>query len=110
MEVKLTSEIPFPRIRFYHVFKILVLLLCVGLFIAQVYTFFELYLKNATVTGITYEKSLTKIFPSVTVCPEGLLKRPGFPISPQEFDELSFKLVTTIFSTFLQLIFHKNDF
>ena len=114
MAEKSIAALVFPRIRFYHIFKVLVLLVCFILFVVQVHTFFELYLKNATVSGITYEKSLTKHYPSVTVCPEGLLKYPGFPISPQEFDQHSFKLVIyfisesmyiKLFSLFFRLLF-----
>jgi len=81
----------------HQAIKTIILLVCFAFFIAQVHTFFELYLKNATVSGITYENTVSKAYPSISLCPEGLLKHPGFPLSQEEFDQHSFKLVICMY-------------
>lgn len=70
------------------------LALCIGFFVSQAYIFLELYLKNATVSGITYDEPVQHVLPSVTVCPKEILKDKSFPISEQEFDQVSFKMVS----------------
>lgn len=74
--------------------KSIFLAVCIGFFISQAYIVYDLYLKNATVSGITYDEPDQYIFPSVTVCPIDVLKKKSFPISEQEFDEVSFKKVS----------------
>lgn len=76
--------------------KAILLIVCFLLFASQVQIFFDLYLKNATVLGITYAKISNRQYPSVTLCPEGVLKVEGFPITRREFDQLAFKMVKKI--------------
>jgi hypothetical protein len=75
------------------VLKSVFLAICVGVFVSQAYLVFELYMKNVTVSGITYDEPPQHVYPSVTVCPNEILKQKSFPITEQQFDEVSFKVV-----------------
>jgi len=55
--------------------------------------FFDLYLQNATILSIKYEERSNRSYPSVTFCPEEILKENGVPISKAEFDRLSYTMV-----------------
>jgi len=67
--------------------------MCIVFFAMQVQLFFSLYMENATILGINYQKMPSKAYPSITLCPENVLKGTGVALSRQDFDQLSNKVV-----------------
>jgi len=86
----------FSKNSIFKYLKICFLLTCFVCFAIQVKLFFTSYLENATVLGITYRKMQSKAYPSITFCPENVLKGTGVPINRQDFDQLSYKVVVSI--------------
>jgi hypothetical protein len=87
--------------------KFFLLAICFILFVIQVQNVFHLYVENATVLGTTYHQDSNRTFPSVTICPEGVLKVKGFPMNRDDYDRSAFKLVTWLkHHTFLTI--HKK--
>jgi len=78
-------------------------------FAIQVQLFFSLYLENATVLGINYKKIENKPIPSVTFCPEQVLKGTGVAINRQEFDQLSYKKVGILKTVVVDPNIKKNE-
>jgi len=74
---------------------------CFVFFAIQVELFFSLYMESATTLGITYQKMHSKAYPSITFCPEYILKESGNAINRQDFDQLSYKVVVS-FNKYLE--------
>jgi len=83
--------------------KMVFLITCFIFFAIQARISFELYLEKATVMGTTYLESPNKPLPSVTLCPEDVLKVKGVPITRVEFGRMSYKMVR------LNLLLFHND-
>lgn len=66
---------------------------CLSIFVVQVSTLFEDFKNRSTVSAITFERPLTKRFPSLTICPYEVHKVDRYPLSEKEYEETEFKLV-----------------
>jgi len=96
----------FSKNNIFKCLKMCFLLTCFVFFAIQVQLFFTSYLENATVLGITYQKMQSKAYPSITFCPEYVLKGSGVAINRQDFDQLSYKVVVS-FNKYLE--FNSTD-
>lgn len=94
MSVKKYIRAFFSKTKAYDYLKSFLFVICFGLFVFQVHSFFDLYMKNATVMGVTYEISPFKFHPSVTFCPEEIFKSDYYPLTQKELDQISFETVT----------------
>jgi len=83
----------FSKNNIFKFLKMSFLLMCIVFFAMQVQLFFSLYMENATILGINYQKMPSKAYPSITLCPENVLKGTGVALSRQDFDQLSNKVV-----------------
>lgn len=77
----------------YGCLNMVCLITCFIFFFFQAKTFFELYLESATVMGSTYMERERKALPSITLCPEDVLKIKGGPVTSKEFEKMSYKMV-----------------
>jgi len=88
-----TESFPFTSNVFFKILKTALLITCIIFFAFQVQLFFDLYLQNATILGINYQKRSNRPYPSVTFCPQDVVRESGIPINTTEFNRLSFKMV-----------------
>jgi len=77
----------------YKFTKWSVFIICSGLFTLQVYIFFDLYMKNATILGVTYEETPFKFYPSVTLCPEEMFRDDSLPLTQKDLERVAFRTV-----------------